>query len=56
MEYAEGSAIEPLVLKVNAARIGEGVPPIEARIERELANDLGCLDGRRRAVRGPISS
>ena len=56
MEYAEGSAIQPLVLKVNAARIGEGVPPIEARIERELANDLGCLDGRRRAVRGPISS
>jgi glutathione S-transferase len=50
MHYAEGSAIQPVVLKVNAARIGEGAAPIEARIERELANDLGyidrCLGGR----------
>jgi glutathione S-transferase len=40
MHYAEGSAIQPIRLKVNAARIGEGAAPIEARIERELANDL----------------
>jgi glutathione S-transferase len=49
MHYAEGSAIQPVILKVNAARIGEGAAPIEARIERELANDLGyinhCLAG-----------
>jgi glutathione S-transferase len=50
MHYAEGSAIVPVVLKVNAARIGEAAAPIEDRIERELANDLGyinrCLGGR----------
>lgn len=44
MHYAEGSAIQPVVLKVNAARIGEGAAAIEARIERELANDLGYID------------
>jgi glutathione S-transferase len=43
-DYAEGSAIQPVVLKVNAARIGEGAAAIEARIERELANDLGYID------------
>jgi glutathione S-transferase len=45
MHYAEGSAIQPVLLKVNAARIGEGAAPIHSRIERELANDLGYIDG-----------
>jgi glutathione S-transferase len=44
MHYAEGSAIQPVALKVNAARIGKAAAPIEARIERELANDLGYID------------
>jgi glutathione S-transferase len=46
MHYAEGSAIQPILLKVNAARIGDGAAPIEARIERELVNDLGYVDTR----------
>jgi glutathione S-transferase len=44
MHYAEGSAIQPVVLKVNAARIGEGAVPFEARIECKLVNDPGCID------------
>jgi glutathione S-transferase len=44
MHYAEGSAIQPILLKVNAARIRDGAAPIGARIERELANDLGFID------------
>jgi glutathione S-transferase len=38
------STIQAVVLKVNAARIGEGAAPFEARIECELANDLGYID------------
>ena len=50
MHYSESSAIQPLVLKLHAARTGAGAGPIEAQIERELAKDLGyingCLEGR----------
>jgi len=46
MHYAEGSTIQPILLKVNAARIGKAAAPIEARIERELVNDLGYIDTR----------
>jgi glutathione S-transferase len=45
MHYAEGSAIQPILLKINAGRIGAAADVIRPRIERELANDLGYIDG-----------
>jgi glutathione S-transferase len=50
MHYAEGSAVQPLILKARTERIGAAAAPIKAHVERELANDLGyingCLEGR----------
>jgi glutathione S-transferase len=44
MNYAEGSAMLPLILKVNASRIGAAAAPIEARIDRDLKTDLGFIN------------
>jgi glutathione S-transferase len=44
LHYAEGSAILPILLKVNASRIGAGASAIEARIEQAMADDLSYID------------
>jgi len=44
MHYAEGSAMLPLLLKINAARLGEAAQQIMPRIEAEIANHLGYID------------
>ena len=41
---ASNAILTPHVPAMIAAEIGEGAAPIEARIERELANDLGYTD------------
>ena len=45
MHYAEGSAMLPLMLNLYVSRLGEGGVPLHARIESEIANHLGYLDG-----------
>ncbi|MEO8142857.1 MAG: glutathione S-transferase [Betaproteobacteria bacterium] len=45
MHYAEGSAMLPLMLNLYVSRLGEGGAPLHARIESEIANHLGYLDG-----------
>ena len=45
MHYAEGSAMLPLLLNLYASRLGEGGAPLHPRIESEIANHLGYLDG-----------
>ena len=45
MHYAEGSAMLPLMLHLYVSRLGEGGAPLHPRIESELANHLGYLDG-----------
>lgn len=44
LHYAEGSAILPILLKVNASRVGAGASAIEARIEQAMADDLSYID------------
>jgi glutathione S-transferase len=45
MHYAEGSAMLPLMLNLYVSRLGEGGAPLAPRIESEIANHLGYLDG-----------
>ena len=45
MHYAEGSAMLPLMLNLYVSRLGDGGKPLHARIESEIANHLGYLDG-----------
>ncbi len=45
MHYAEGSAMLPLMLHLYVSRLGEGGAPLHPRIESEIANHLGYLDG-----------
>jgi len=45
MHYAEGSAMLPLMLNLYVSRLGAGGAPLHARIESEIANHLGYLDG-----------
>ena len=45
MHYAEGSAMLPLMLNHYVSRLGEGGAPLHPRIESEIANHLGYLDG-----------
>jgi glutathione S-transferase len=45
LHYAEGSAMLPLMLNLYVARLGEGGKPLQPRIESEIANHLGYLDG-----------
>jgi glutathione S-transferase len=45
MHYAEGSAMLPLMLNLYVSRLGDDGAPLHARIESEIANHLGYLDG-----------
>ena len=45
MHYAEGSAMLPLMLHLYVQRLGEAGAPLAPRIESEIANHLGHLDG-----------
>jgi len=45
MHYAEGSVMLPLLLNMYVSRLGEAGAPLHPRIESELANHLGYLDG-----------
>jgi glutathione S-transferase len=45
LHYAEGSAMLPLMLHLYVARLKEAAAPLRPRIDSELANHLGYLDG-----------
>jgi glutathione S-transferase len=45
MHYAEGSAMLPLMLNLYVSRLGEAGAALAPRIESEIANHLGHLDG-----------
>lgn len=45
MHYAEGSAMLPLMLNLYATRLGAAAAPLMPRIESEIANHLGYIDG-----------
>lgn len=45
LHYAEGSAMLPLMLFMYVMRLGEAGAPLHARIESEIANHLGYIDG-----------
>ena len=45
LHYAEGSAMLPLMLQLYAGRLGEAAEPLKPRIESEIANHLGYIDG-----------
>lgn len=45
MHYAEGSAMLPLMLNLYVSRLGDDGAPLRPRIESEIANHLGYLDG-----------
>jgi glutathione S-transferase len=45
LHYAEGSAMLPLMLKLYTARLGEAAAPLQPRIDDEMANHLGYIDG-----------
>jgi glutathione S-transferase len=45
LHYAEGSAMLPMMLNHYVSRLGDGGKPLHARIEGEIANHLGYMDG-----------
>jgi glutathione S-transferase len=45
LHYAEGSAMLPLMLLLYVMRLGEAGAPLHPRIESEIANHLGYIDG-----------
>jgi glutathione S-transferase len=45
LHYAEGSAMLPLMLFMYTARLGEAAAPLSPRIESEMANHLGFVNG-----------
>ena len=45
LHYAEGSAMLPLLLNLYASRLGEAAAPVRPRIDSEMANHLGFVDG-----------
>ncbi len=45
LHYAEGSAMLPLLLNLYVGRLGEAGAPLKPRIESEIANHLGYVDG-----------
>ncbi|HEY5289597.1 MAG TPA: glutathione S-transferase [Caulobacteraceae bacterium] len=45
LHYAEGSAMLPLMLNLYTMRLGEGGAPLKDRIDGEIANHLGYLEG-----------
>ena len=49
LHYSEGSAMLPLMLNLYVSRLKEAGAPLHPRIDSELANHLGYIDG---ALRG----
>ena len=45
MHYSEGSAMLPLMLNLYVSRLKEAGAPLHPRIDSELANHLGYVDG-----------
>ena len=45
LHYAEGSAMLPLMLNLYVSRLGPAGAPLHPRIESEIANHLGYVDG-----------
>ncbi|HEY8573154.1 glutathione S-transferase [Phenylobacterium sp.] len=45
LHYAEGSAMLPLMLNMYVARLGDAGAPLHPRIQSEMANHLGYVDG-----------
>jgi len=45
LHYAEGSAMLPLMLNMYVARLGEAGAPLHPRIQSEMANHLGYVEG-----------
>jgi len=45
LHYAEGSAMLPLMLFMYVGRLGEAATPLLPRIESEIANHIGYVDG-----------
>ncbi|MFZ3008159.1 MAG: glutathione S-transferase, partial [Phenylobacterium sp.] len=45
MHYSEGSAMLPLMLFMYVGRLGEAGAPLHPRLESEIANHLGYVDG-----------
>lgn len=45
LHFAEGSAMLPLLLKLYVSRLGDAGTPLSPRIESEIANHLGYIDG-----------
>jgi glutathione S-transferase len=45
LHYAEGSAMLPLMLNLYVSRLKEAGQPLHPRIESEIANHLGYVDG-----------
>ncbi|HLI81545.1 MAG TPA: glutathione S-transferase [Candidatus Binataceae bacterium] len=45
LHYAEGSAMLPLMLNLYVGRLGQAGEPLHPRIETEMANHLGYIDG-----------
>jgi glutathione S-transferase len=45
MHYAEGSAMLPVMLKLYTSRLGDAGAPLAPRIQSEIDNHFGWLDG-----------
>jgi glutathione S-transferase len=45
LHYAEGSAMLPLMLNMYVGRLGEAGAPLQPRIQSEMANHLGYVNG-----------
>jgi glutathione S-transferase len=45
MHFAEGSAMLPLMLKLYTGFLGEGAAPLQPRIDSEIVNHIGYLNG-----------
>jgi glutathione S-transferase len=45
LHYAEGSAALPLMLRLYTGRLGEAAAPLAPRIDSEIANHLGYVNG-----------
>jgi glutathione S-transferase len=45
LHYSEGSAMLPLMLNLYVSRLKEAGAPLHPRIDREMANHLGYVDG-----------
>ncbi len=45
LHYAEGSAMLPLMLNLYVSRLKEAGSPLQPRIDSEMANHLGYIDG-----------